>query len=95
MIPRTILPRWVPYNASVTRISVRPDVCHGKPCIRGTRIQVAQILDLVASGKSFRTILDDYFPDIREDDIRACIEFARDLVENEEIHVAEAEALPA
>jgi uncharacterized protein (DUF433 family) len=37
----------------VTRISVRPDICHGKSRIQGTRIQVAQILDLVAAGKSF------------------------------------------
>jgi uncharacterized protein (DUF433 family) len=77
------------YNSSVTRISVRPDVCHGKPCITGTRIQVAQVLDLVASGKSFREIIADYFPDLAEDDIRACLEFARDLVQNEEIHVVE------
>ena len=53
----------------------------------GTRIQVTQVLDLVAAGKSFREIITDYFPDLSEDDIRACLEFARDLVQNEEIHV--------
>jgi uncharacterized protein (DUF433 family) len=67
------------YNGGVTRISVRPDVCHGKPCFRGTRIQVAQVLDLAADGKSFREIIADYFPDLTEDDIRAYLEFARDL----------------
>ncbi len=63
---------------AVTRISVRPDICHGKPCIQGTRIQVAQVLDLVAAGKSFEAIRSDYFPDLTADDIRACLEFARD-----------------
>jgi uncharacterized protein (DUF433 family) len=73
----------------VTRISVRPDICHGKPCIQGTRIQVAQILDLIAAGKSFNEITSDYFPDLTIEDIRASLEFARDLVENEDIHVVE------
>jgi len=50
---------------------------------------VAQVLDLVAAGKSFREIIAEYFPDLTEDDIRACLEFARDLVQNEDIHVVE------
>ena len=54
-------------------MSVRDDVCHGKPCVRGTRIQVAQVLDLVAAGKSFQTIIEDYFPDLALEDIRACV----------------------
>ena len=57
--------------------------------MQGTRIQVAQVLDLVASGKSFSEIVSDYFPDLTLDDIRACVEFARELVENEDIHVVE------
>lgn len=59
----------------VKRISVQPDICHGKPCIQGTRIQVAQILDLVAAGKNFSEITSDYFADITEEDIRACLEY--------------------
>lgn len=62
----------------VTRISVRPDICHGRPCIRGTRIQVVQVLDLLSAGKSFQEIIDDYFPGIVSDDIGASIEFAND-----------------
>jgi uncharacterized protein (DUF433 family) len=50
---------------------------------------VAQILDLVAAGRSFGEITSAYFPDLTPDDIRACLEFARDLVENEDIHVVE------
>lgn len=73
----------------VTRISVRPDICHGKPCIRGTRIQVVQVLDLIAAGRSSREVITEYFPDLTEEDVRACLEFARDLVQNEDIHVVE------
>ena len=63
----------------VERISVRTDICHGKPCVRGTRIQVAQVLDLIGAGKSFQEIIGSYYPDLTSDDIRACLEFARDL----------------
>jgi uncharacterized protein (DUF433 family) len=73
----------------VRRISVRPDVCHGKPCVDGTRIQVAQVRDLISAGKTFQEITTGYFPDLTHDDLRACIEFARDMVENEDIHVVE------
>lgn len=50
---------------------------------------VAQVLDLIGTGKSFDEITSDYFPDITREDIAACIEFARDLVQNEDIHVVE------
>ena len=74
-------------------ISVRPEVCHGKPCIEGTRIMVAQVLDLLEGGKSFQEIVTDYFPAITEDDIKACLSFAKQLVQNEEIHVVEESAV--
>ncbi|MGH9490278.1 MAG: DUF433 domain-containing protein [Terriglobales bacterium] len=73
----------------MTRISVRPDVCHGKPCVRGTRILVSQVLDLVAAGKCFTEITTDYFSGLTIEDLRACLEFAQDVVENEDIHVVE------
>ncbi|MBI3695726.1 MAG: DUF433 domain-containing protein [Acidobacteria bacterium] len=73
----------------MSRISVRPGVCHGKPCIAGTRIMVSQILDLLSVGKSAREIVTQYFPDITVEDIQACLSFAKQLVENEEIHVVE------
>ena len=71
------------------RISVRAGVCHGKPCIAGTRAMVHQVLDLIEAGKGFAEIRGAYFPDIEDDDIRACIRFARQLVQNEEIHFPE------
>ena len=78
----------------MNRISVRPDVCHGKPCIQGARIEVSQVLDLVAAGKSFGEIIGEYFPDLTIEDIRACLEFARDLVQNEDIHIVEEVSRP-
>ena len=77
----------------MNRISVRPDVCHGKPCIAGTRIMVAQILDLLSAGKSAQEIIAQYFSDITMEDIQACLSFAKQLVENQEIHVVEESTL--
>jgi len=54
---------------------------------------VAQVLDLVAAGKSFEAITSDYFPDLTVEDVRACLELARDLVENEDTHVIEISGL--
>src|ERR1051326_2043105 len=57
-----------------------------KTIYRGTRIQVAQVLDLLAAVKSFSEITSDYFADLTARDIRACLEFA---VENEDINGVE------
>jgi uncharacterized protein (DUF433 family) len=56
----------------LSRISINPDVCFGKPCIRGTRIWVLLVLDLLATGSTWEEILEDY-PHLTEDDIRACL----------------------
>ena len=56
------------------RIILDPNICHGKPVIRGTRTPVTVILDALAGGDTFETIQSDY--DITADDIRACIAFA-------------------
>jgi uncharacterized protein (DUF433 family) len=60
------------------RITVNPDVCFGKPCIRGHRIWVSLILDLLAAGQSIQDILDDY-PDLEEADIRACLAYGAEM----------------
>ncbi len=57
------------------RITVDPNQCGGRPCIRGMRIRVKDILDLLASGVSEQTILKDY-PYLEPDDIRAVLEYA-------------------
>ena len=54
------------------RIGVNPNVCFGKPCIKGTRIWVSLILDYLASGDKIESILEAY-PHIVKEDILACI----------------------
>jgi uncharacterized protein (DUF433 family) len=59
------------------RITIDPDKRGGKPCIRGLRITVYDVLEYLASGMSEEQILAD-FPDLTRDDIRACLAFAAD-----------------
>jgi uncharacterized protein (DUF433 family) len=59
------------------RISIEPGKRGGKPCIRGMRITVYDVLDYLAAGMSAQEILDD-FPDLTPEDIRACLAFAAD-----------------
>ncbi|NUQ35592.1 MAG: DUF433 domain-containing protein [Planctomycetaceae bacterium] len=59
-------------------ISFNPDVCHGKACIRGTRVLVSVILDNLAASLTHDAILKDY-PTITEESIRAAIAYAADL----------------
>lgn len=74
----------------IDRISINPNICHGKPCIKGTRIMVFQILDLLAGGITPEQIISkDYFPDLELQDVQACIAFANQFIKNEEIHFYE------
>lgn len=61
-----------------SRITIDPNICHGKPCVRGLRYPVTMILELLAAGMSHAEILADY-PDLEEDDIRACLQYAARL----------------
>lgn len=60
------------------RIAVDPAVCHGKACIRGTRAQVAVVLDNLAEGLSVEQIVADY-PSLTPDDVQAVLAYAADL----------------
>ncbi len=60
------------------RITIDPDICFGKPTIRGLRYPVEMILDLLSSGMTNAQILQDY-PDLEEDDIKAALQFAAKL----------------
>ncbi|MFQ5640538.1 MAG: DUF433 domain-containing protein [bacterium] len=60
------------------RISINPNICHGKPTIKGTRVLVANILGSLASGDTFEEILED-FPNITADDIKAALAFSSEL----------------
>lgn len=66
------------------RITVNPDVCHGKPCIRGTRIMVSVVLDNLADDLSPAEMVEEY-PPLTLDDIRAAISYAAALTREEEI----------
>ena len=59
----------------LSRITIDPEVCHGKPCIRGLRYPVSAILEYLAAGDTVEDVLDE-FADLDEDDIRACYAFA-------------------
>jgi uncharacterized protein (DUF433 family) len=63
------------------RITVNPQQCGGRPCIRGMRIRVIDVLDLLASGMSREEILADY-PELEPQDIEASLRFARDRVDH-------------
>ncbi len=56
------------------RISINPTVCHGRPCIKGTRIWVSLILDFLASVSTVEEILAEY-PQLTREDIQACIAY--------------------
>lgn len=72
------------------RISVSPQIHFGKPCIAGTRITVQSVLELLNEGLSFDQIIQDYYPNLQVDDIRACLKYAIALVAAEDIELASA-----
>jgi uncharacterized protein (DUF433 family) len=61
--------------ALADRITVNPDQCGGRPCVRGLRIRVTDVLDLLASGLSPQQVLEE-LPDLEVEDIFACLRFA-------------------
>jgi len=66
------------------RISVDPQICHGKPCIKGTRIPVFAILDALAAGMTDQEIIKEY-PPVTEEDIRAALLYASLVTRQEEV----------
>lgn len=58
------------------RITINPAQCGGRPCIRGMRIRVTDVLDLLANGLSPEAIVNDELPDLTPDDVRACLAYA-------------------
>jgi len=66
------------------RIKVDPKICHGKLCIRGTRIMVSVILDNLAEGATPEEIVRDY-PPLKIEDVRAAIAYAAELASEEEM----------
>ena len=67
------LPRM---NSLLSRITINPEVCHGKPVIRGLRYPVESLLEYLAAGDSFEDVLAE-FSDLEREDLLACLEFAK------------------
>jgi uncharacterized protein (DUF433 family) len=60
----------------IERITISPEICNGKPTIRGLRITVSTILEYLSAGETVENILKAY-PMLEEEDIKACLEFAK------------------
>jgi uncharacterized protein (DUF433 family) len=70
------------------RIAINPQIHFGKPCVAGTRIPVQSVLELLREGTGFSQIITDYYPDLEPEDIRACVQYAIDVMAVEDIHLA-------
>ena len=70
----------------LSRISIDPKICFGKPCIKGHRIWVSLILDFLASGMTVSGILDQY-PGLREADVLACIAYGAEMARERYIEI--------
>lgn len=68
-----------------SRIILDPSVLSGKPIIRGTRISVDLVLELLASGWDDSTIIKEY-PGLRREDILACIKYAQEIIRSERVY---------
>ena len=82
--PQPIPLRMADRNELLKRITQRPGQCGGRPCIRGMRMRVSDVVDLIAGGMSDSQILAEY-PYLEADDIRACLVFAALRVSHIEI----------
>ena len=71
-------PRYAAPMNLLDRISIQPTICHGRPCIRGTRVLVSVILDNLAAGHGFDEVLASY-PSLVRDDLRAALAYAAEL----------------
>jgi uncharacterized protein (DUF433 family) len=69
----------------LTRITLNPEICHGRPTIRNLRYPVETMLELLVSGMTHDEILQDY-PDLERDDLLACMAYAAELTKLKSIH---------
>lgn len=67
------------------RILINPNIRFGKPVVKGTRITVQDVLELINQGLSFEAIRADYYPDLSDEDIKACVDYAIALISAEDI----------
>jgi uncharacterized protein (DUF433 family) len=69
------------------RITVNPNQCGGRPCVRGMRIRVTDVLDLISNGLTTQQILQE-MPDLEKDDISACVKYAAAKINHPVLHAA-------
>lgn len=69
----------------LSRITINPALCHGKPCVRGLRYPVEMLLELLSSGMTFDEILSDY-RDLEHDDLLAVLTYATQLARTHRFH---------
>ena len=74
---------------TMNRITTDPEICHGKPCIRGLRYPVQTVLEWLAGGMTVAEILDDY-PDLESDDIYAALAYAARLAQTNRVELLAA-----
>jgi uncharacterized protein (DUF433 family) len=73
----------------MNRITTNPDICHGKPCIRGLRYPVQTVLEWLAGGMTLADILSDY-PDLEAEDIYASLAYAARLAQTNRVELLAA-----
>jgi uncharacterized protein (DUF433 family) len=73
-------------NSLLSRITIDPGICHGKPIVRGLRYPVESILEYLVAGDSFEDLLAE-FPDLQREDLLACLEFAKRSLQLKSQHV--------
>jgi len=72
---------WCRLKGMSERFSIRPNVCNGRPVIRGTRIAVQTVLEFLAAGDSVEDVLEEY-PKLTRADVQACLDYASRLMGN-------------
>jgi uncharacterized protein (DUF433 family) len=70
----------------LSRITIDPNICHGKPVVRGLRYPVESLLEYLAGGDSIEDMVEE-FPDLSRDDVLACIEFAAQSIKLKSHHL--------
>ena len=71
------------------RIEINPRVCNGRPVVRGTRIPISVILEQIAEGESWETILAGY-PELKREDLQAVLFYARESIDHSEVRAVNA-----
>lgn len=72
------------------RVVIDPNIHFGKPCVAGTRITVNNVLELVRDGCSSEEITSDFYQDLTHEDVKACVQYAMDVISFDDLRVADA-----